>query len=242
MHLEMGALTGQAGPLDAFMRTLESYYREGGAQFYAIGLPVLQSLRVLEAVGRTADRDRTLELFREHGRVIAERGVNYPSSEVNFEQSIIAPAAILLLELYEATGEVKWLQGARPHLALLDLFEGRQPDHRMHGVSIRHWDGYWFGKSMMWGDTFPHYWSSLNSLAWAGLAKATGDEVWNERAKTTLRANLSLFTADGRGFAAFVYPRTVDGRSAHFSDAYANDQDWALVHALQLREMMRTAD
>jgi hypothetical protein len=29
---------------------------------------------------------------------------------------------------------------------------------------------------------------------------------------------------------------TVDGQAAQFADAYANDQDWALVHALQIAE------
>lgn len=89
----------------------------------------------------------------------------------------------------------------------------------------------------MWGDTFPHYWSSLSALAWERLAQATGDARWRRRASTTLRANLSLFTAEGRGSAAYIYPKTVNGRTGRFADAYANDQDWALVHALQLREM-----
>jgi len=162
------------------------------------------------------------------------QGTNYPTSEVNYEQSIVAPAALILLELHQATGEAAWLQGARPHLALLDLFEGRQPDHHLHGISIRHWDGYWFGKARMWGDTFPHYWSGLNAIAWQIYGQAIGERQWQARARTTLRNNLSLFSADGHASAAFIYPTTVNGRPGYFADAYANDQDWTLVHALRL--------
>lgn len=240
LHLEMAALSSATEPLDAFMLTLESFYREGGADFYPIGLPVAESLAAMKAAGRSRDHARALTLYTGHGRSFVQRGLRYPTSEVNFEQSIVAPAAIILLELHRATGDRAWLDAARPHLALLDLMEGRQPDHHLHGVSIRHWDGYWFGKAQMWGDTFPHYWSSLNALAWHMLGQATGDVKWLNRAETTLRANLSLFTTEGRGHAAYLYPKTVNGRPGRFLDGYANDQDWALVHALQLRDMRAT--
>lgn len=69
------------------------------------------------------------------------------------------------------------------------------------------------------------------------MAKATGDIAWRDHAKTTLRGNLSLLTADGRGSAAFIYPLTVNGRPGQFADAYANDQDWALAHALKMEEL-----
>lgn len=235
LHLEMAALTGASEPLDAFVRTIDSFYREGGADFYPIGLPVKQGLDALKTAGREGSHRRVLDLIVAHGQALARRGVAYPPSEVNFEQAIVAPAAILLLELFEVTGDRAWVRHAEPHLQLLALFEGRQPDHRLHGVSIRHWDGYWFGKSLMWGDTFPHYWSSLNALAWDGYARATGSDTWARRADDTMRANYSLFTAAGRASAAYIYPKTVDGRPGQHADAYANDQDWALVHALGLR-------
>ncbi|KSB91789.1 hypothetical protein AS593_07135 [Caulobacter vibrioides] len=98
-----------------------------------------------------------MALFGAYGRKLAAHGLGSPASEVNFEQSIVAPAAIILLELHRTTGEPPLLDAACPHLALLDVMEGRQPDHHLHSVSIRHWDGYWFGKAQMWGDTLPHY-------------------------------------------------------------------------------------
>lgn len=235
LHLAMANLTKDAEPLRRFVATVESFYREGGVDFYPIGLPVGDGVAALGAAGMRDEQRRVLALFRQHGERLVQRGTAYPVSEVNYEQSIVAPAAIILLELHQATGEPGWLEAAKPHLALLSLFEGRQPDHHLHGIAIRHWDAYWFGKARMWGDTFPHYWSGLNALAWQMYGQATGDRAWQARARTTLRNNLSLFHADGRASAAFVYPTTVDGRPGHFADAYANDQDWTLVHALRLR-------
>jgi len=239
LHLEVARLTNEASAYDAFVLTVESYYREGGDAFYAIGLPVFEGLRALRESGRQAAHQRLLALFTWHGEKLAATGLNYPRSEVNFEQSIVAPAALLLLELHSATGQARWLQAARPHLALLELFNGRQPDHHLHEVAIRHWDGYWFGKLRLWGDTFPHYWSTLTALAFAHYARsgAEGHADYAQRADHIIRNNLSLFTAEGRGSAAFIYPRSVNGQSAHVADPYANDQDWALVHALQMREI-----
>lgn len=61
--------------------------------------------------------------------------------------------------------------------------------------------------------------------------------MYARRADDIVRNNLSLFRANGRAGAAFIYPLTVNGQSARFADSYANDQDWALVHALQSREL-----
>lgn len=236
LHLEMGRLTGDAACYDAFVRTIESYYAHGGDAFYPIGLPVFDGLAALRATGRTQAHARLLSLFQRHGEKLAATGPDYPASEVNFEQSIVAPAAQILLELHSATGEARWLQAAKPHLALLELFNGRQPDHHLHDIAIRHWDGYWFGKLRLWGDTFPHYWSTLTALAFAHYARS-GAAGYAQRADAILRNNLSLFTPEGRAHAAFIYPKTVNGLQAHVADPLANDQDWTLVHALQLREI-----
>lgn len=236
LHLAMAKLTGDQTALARAVLTIDSFYREGGASLYAIGLPIAEMLAALRTAAMTAAHDRVLALFVGHGERIVARGTDYPSHEVNFEQSIVAPAATILLELHAATGAARWLEAARPHVAMLDRFEGRQPDHHLHGIAIRHWDGYWFGKARMWGDTFPHYWSSLDALVWSHMARATGDPSWSARARTTLRNNLSLFRPDGRASCAFIYPDTVDGRQGYFADAYANDQDWALVHALAIGE------
>jgi hypothetical protein len=234
LHLEMWRLTRSADAWRRLVLTVENFYQNGGAHFYAIGIPVFEALRAAAKADPKAER-QLRALFTAHGEQILRTGLQYPAHEVNFEQSIVAPATIILLELYRATGEQRWLDGAEQHLALLELFNGRQPDHHLHDVAIRHWDGYWFGKKRLWGDTFPHYWSTLTALAFDHYAKSGGPADYARRAETIIRNNLSEFSPDGRGSAAFIYPLTINGQQAHTADPYANDQDWTLVHALRLR-------
>ncbi|MFP1132658.1 hypothetical protein [Asticcacaulis sp. W401b] len=236
LHLEMARLLGRTEDYDWFVKTMESYYANGGDSFYAIGLPIYEGLTALKAANRMADYGKLLNLVLGHGRKLAAQGTNYPESEVNYEQSIVGPAAQILLELHRVTGDKQWLEAAKPHVALLELFNGRQPDHHLNEIAIRHWDGYWFGKSRMFGDTFPHYWSGVTGIVFHHYAKATGNQAYARRADEVLRNNLSLFTADGHGSAAYLYPVTVNGQTGRFYDAYANDQDWALVHLLQVRD------
>ncbi len=89
------------------------------------------------------------------------RDTCYPASKVNYEQSIVAPAADILLSVYALTKEERYLTAAERQIQILELFNGMQPDYHLYEVAIRHWDGYWFGKRRYFGDTFPHYWSAL---------------------------------------------------------------------------------
>ncbi|KAL4979401.1 hypothetical protein BDW66DRAFT_169010 [Aspergillus desertorum] len=244
LHLVMAKLGNEATrshdnytatPSQRFLATVERFYTEPDAtEYYAINIPIYEGLQYFNETGDTDAVIRLLELWGSHGRRIAQLGANYPSSEVNYEQSIVAPAAILLLELYRYTQDKYWLDAAQGHLDRLEAFGGQQPDYHLHEIAIRHWDGYWFGKYRMWGDTFPHYWSSLTAIAMHHYGKATGDELYMVRSEGILRGNMVLFSDNGRGYCAFIYPTTVNGRSAHLLDPYANDQDWALAHYLYL--------
>ncbi|KAK2018468.1 six-hairpin glycosidase [Colletotrichum eremochloae] len=233
--IDIPALNGKS-PITRFMETLENFYDEGGASLYAIGLPILEGLRTLKALGMETAYQRAKSLFISHGRNIVDRGTDYPPFEVNFEQSIVAPAAIILLELYRVTGDKAWLAAAGLQMEVLLRFAGKQPDYRVHDVAIRHWDGHWFGKDRTWGDTFPHYWSTLNAIALHHFSISTGDLSYGKQSDNVLRANLALFTPEGRASCAWLYPRSVNGRLAHYKDPYANDQDWALAHLLQIED------
>ncbi|CAH0046246.1 unnamed protein product [Clonostachys solani] len=221
-------------PVEWFMLSLESFYREGGKDLYAIGLPILESLRFFKQRNNTARYDRARELFVRHGEVILGRGLDYPPFEVNFEQSIVAPAAIIMLELNRVTGNETWLEAGELQLTTLLRFQGRQPDHLVHRVGIRHWDGYWFGKDRHWGDTFPHHWSTLDAVALHHYGQIIGDDQHLDHVQEILRNNLALFSPDGTAGCAWIYPLTVNGRETHYRDPYANDQDWILNHILYI--------
>lgn len=236
LGLELSGPVAEKTPEERFLLTMENFYEQGGAELYAIGLPILEGLQLLRESGNRQGFERALSLFVRHGENIAQRGTDYPPFEVNFEQSIVAPACVMLAELYRATGNETFLEAAELQLETLDRFVGRQPDHRLHEVAIRHWDGYWFGKDRLWGDTFPHHWSTLNALALHHLGRATGNKEMEARADSVNRANLALFKPDGQAGCAWIYPLSVNGREAHYLDPYANDQDWALGHILQIEQ------
>ena len=178
-----------------------------------------------------------MEYFKQHADFIAKTGIDYPRSEVNYEQSIVAPAADILFQVYMLTKNQEYLEAAKKQLKVLELFNGRQPDYHLYEVAIRHWDGYWFGKNKMYGDKFPHYWSSLTGIVYRYYSEVTGDKEYQEKFKKSLRATLSLFYPDGTASCAYVYPATVNGQKANFADPYANDQDWGLYYAWKYLEL-----
>ena len=158
--------------------------------------------------------------------------LNYPKHEVNFEQSIVAPSIMVLTQLYLETGMQKYLDEAKKQMPVLEAFGGRQPSFHLNEVGIRHWDGYWFGKYETWGDTFPHYWSTLTAAAYHYYSLCTGDKFYQKRAENIVRNNLCLFFEDGKASCAYMYPNKVNGVRTGFYDPFANDQDWALVYYL----------
>lgn len=233
LFMEMYHLTEEEIYLDRFMKCLEYFYRCGGGRFYAICIPMYESVKVFQQAGRMDDAQRLLELYKDHGDFIVECGRNYPAHEVTYEQSIVAPAAIYMGELYHLIGEEKYKQEAQSQYALLDLFEGNQPDYHMNETAIRHWDGYWFGKYRCLGDTFPHYWSALSGYAFLHTEQIADTDKYAKKARKSLRGVLSMFREDGSASCAMVYPMSVNGKKASFYDPWANDQDWGLYFNLK---------
>ena len=212
--------------------TLRSMFKQFGHGFYAIGIPVRLGLQTL----KNADMQREYqELENDYiavGDTFLKNGLNYPASEVNYEQAIVAPSVMFLLQLYMETGRQKYLDGAKIQMPVLEAFNGKQPSYHLNEIAVRHWDGYWFGKREMWGDTFPHYWSTLSGAAFYLYSQCTGDHSYKERAENIVRNNLCLFFEDGKASCAYIYPNKVNGVKGGFYDPYANDQDWALVYYL----------
>lgn len=231
---EYGLVTGEVAPLLRSLAVLEAFHHRDGAHFYAIGLPYLLLGRTLRTRGLDAAAARVLALAEAHAAAVERIGLKYPAHEVNFEQTIVGPAVEICLNASLLGGDLRWRREAERHLDLLERFNGQQPDHRLNDIAIRHWDGYWGGRNLMWGDTFPHYWSGLTGwLLWLHH-QAGGPASGAVRARRILEGNASLFTRDGRGSAAHVYPATVDGRQAGANDPVATDQDWVLVWWLML--------
>ena len=211
---------------------LKDLYAHGGKTFYPLALEATDAILCLREAGMTGEEETLLRLFAENAAHILEKGTDYPSIEVRYEDNIVIPAGMLLCQMAELTGERKYRDGALLHLEAHRAFTHFQPDARMHGCSIHHWDDFWFGKRGLYGDTFPHYWSSAGSVFCARMGRLLSDDRLLCEARAGLRSTLSGFFPDGRATCAIVTPASVNGVPGDFIDPWANDQDWALYFAL----------
>ncbi len=227
-------LTGNIRFIHLLLKIIRTFYRNFGFTFSGILLPVLESHDLAAAAGEKEIAQELLELYRKHADETVKRGDEYPVLEVNYEQSIVAPVTALLLEFYLITGEAVYLRQAERHLHRLELFAGQQPDYHLYDIGIRHWDAYWFGKSRMFGDTFPHHWSVLSAQVFHRYWEISGKKEYRSRCWNIMKANLCLFFPDGTASSAYIYPESVDGRKGGFYDSYGNDQDWILAVFLSL--------
>ena len=214
-------------------RITDWYYDQGGARFYPIELHNLDLVRALAAAGLAERAAHATSNALAHADYVLDTGSKYPASEVNFEQSIVGPAADVLLQAHQLTADAKYLNGARFQLRILDQFQGQQPDYHLHEVAIRHWDGFWFGKRQLFGDTFPHHWSGITGEVLARYAKITGDADAQRRADLSRRGTLPMIFDNGRASCAYLFPFAVIGVPGQYYDPYANDQDWGLIFALR---------
>lgn len=216
--------------------TMQAMFRHFGYGFYAIDIPVSVGLSVLKEANLTAEHQKLRSDYLRIGETYLKNGTSYPKHEVNYEQSIVAPAVMVLSQLYLETKDTRYLDEARRQMKLLNAFAGLQPSFHLNDIAVRHWDGYWFGKREMWGDVFPHYWSALSAAAYYYYYVCTGDEAYNLKAKNIVRNNLCLFFENGEASCAYLYPKKVNGKDARFYDPFANDQDWALVYYILVND------
>lgn len=216
--------------LDMALRIFDRAAEIGGEHFLSIEFAESSAAltHVLDEVGRGTDAERL------RARVVASAdyflgiGKDLPYHEVSYEQSITAPLVSLLLEAHRITGRDEYLDGALERLQWLLSFSGPQPDSRLYGVSIRHWDGYWFGINRQFGDVFPHYWSTLTAEVLVRLPQSKRTKETDALAKAIFEANMANYNEDGSATCAYVFPSNVDGRAMHQADSLANDQDWHL--------------
>ncbi len=220
--------------LDSY-KALRRYYEKDGGSFYGIGISACELIHLLEEAGLGREAEDMKDLFLRHAERIKETGLHFPKSEVNYEQSIAAPAVSVLLQAYVITGEDGFMQAAEEMMKVLELFADNQPDYHLFENAVRHWDGYWFGKRRRYGDTFPHYWSSLNAGCYYLYGKIRGEKEYFRKAKASLRGCLNLFDLTGEASCAMVYPRSINGQKGHYYDPWANDQDWALYFMWKMR-------
>jgi hypothetical protein len=229
---ELYYLTGDKQNLHNVVKIFEGYYVGGGAHFYPNGLSPYRTLKAYDQAGMTEEGKKIFDFFVAHTDNMIKVGPAYPKHEVNYEQTIVTPAATFISEMGKYTGDEKYTVGAKGHIINLERFGGKQPSFHLYDTPIRYWDGYWFGKKRLWGDVFPHYWSCLSARSFTAFGDISGDKKYKKMAEENMRNCLCLFTPDGRGSAAYMYPHTCNGVDGEFYDVWANDQDFALYFAM----------
>ncbi|MBR8639203.1 hypothetical protein KEF29_07375 [Streptomyces tuirus] len=222
---------GRQDDLDLAVRILERSFELGGAAHLSIGLSptTLAVCGSLEAAGQPDRAEKLREQLIDSARTFVAAGRRLPAHEVAYEQSIVAPLLDLLTDAHTLTGDPLFHDAIAERLPWLLAFGGPQPHARLHGIAIRHWDGYWFGANRLWGDVFPHYWSALTAVTLLRLPATLRTDDTDRLAEAILRANMANYYEDGSATCAFVMPSTIDGRAAHTADPLANDQDWHLL-------------
>jgi hypothetical protein len=236
LHLATYWATHDPRYLALYVKTNRALYtlNEGTVLNYMIGHQIYDGLRTLTRDATPAAYEEVSHEYNGNANIIEKFGTNYPRSEVNYEQSIVAPSVQIELETYLITKQQAYLNSARKQMKCLEAFNGQQPDYHLHDIAIRHWDDYWFGKLGLYGDTFPHYWTTLSAVAFDEYADATGDESYRARARDIFLSNMCLFTPEGRGSCAYVYPASLGETSGARFDPWANDQDWVWVNWLTI--------
>lgn len=234
LFTELYILTQDRNYLTYTVRILRHYYSNGGLKFYPNGLSMLKTLNALKQAGMTNEEKEVEALFTQHVDNIVHNGLAYPKHEVNFEQTIVTPAATFLSEMAYVTGKDIYKKEAEKHIETLVLFNGRQPSYHLHEIPIRFWDDRWFGKSHLFGDTFPHYWSCLSSRALAAFYRINNKDDYISTAEKCIRNCLCLFNEKGEGSCAYVYPFMVNCEKCSFYDKWANDQDFSLYFYLDI--------
>lgn len=231
-YFYMYKVTGEKCYAEYGYKTLQAMFKHFGYGFYALDIPVQLGLDVLRSTNMEKEADQLKSDYLKIADIYVQNGTNYPKHEVNYEQSIVAPAVMFLAQMYLETKDIKYLKSAKKQLLALESFGGNQPSFHLNEIAIRHWDGYWFGKREMWGDVYPHYWSTTTAAAFYYYSLCTGDKSYKKRAENIVRNNLCLFFENGEASCAYMYPKKVNGVKAGFYDPFANDQDWALVYYL----------
>lgn len=235
---EMYADTKDLKYLEYIEKILDVYYSQGGFKFYPNAFSMYRIIKVFEDSGSSEKTEKIRNLFVGHAENIMKNGLSYPKHEVNYEQTIVSPAATLICEMAAITKKSEYMTEAKRHIHALERFNGHQPSFHLNEIPIRYWDDYWFGKARMYADTFPHYWSCLTADSFSLYSAISGDRKYEFAAEKCYRNCLCLFNEKGEGSCAYVYPYRVGNHYGQFYDEWANDQDFALYYYMNSRRSL----
>ncbi len=215
------------------VKIIDKYYNFfEGLKFYPNGFLIYRIVDTFRKYGDKEDYEFVLKCFTNHVENMIKKGTSYPEHEVNYEQTIVSPAASFIAEIGRLTCDERYTHEAKKQLDCLERFNGNQPSFHLYEIPIRYWDVFFGGKAQVFGDTFPQYWSCLTARSYKNYYLISGDENYLNMAEECMRNTLCLFNPDGTAHCAYIYPFTCNKVKGQRYDSWANDQDYALFFAM----------
>ena len=108
LFAEMYYLTKEKVYLSDILKLFEVYYKIGGKKFYPNAVSILRIADVFKCAEMKKEYERLIELFKGHVSNMVTNGTSYPKHEVNYEQTIVAPAATIVSEFAELSSDEKY--------------------------------------------------------------------------------------------------------------------------------------
>lgn len=246
-YYELFRLYGNINDLHISLKILIKYYEYGGANQESQCIPFYRFIASAKKCGDNESAEIAQKLLVNHADTIVSHGLLSNSQEIAYVMEQPVCSAYYLSQAWMITGDSKYLDPMEKELKSAESFWIQAPDYHMNYISVRHWDGYWFGKYMQYGDLYPHDWSSLVGEMYYYISQVKSDEKYLSNAYEVLRNNLCLFFEDGSATTGYLYPHKIvmyksnpESNNPFFSvgttygkrfDDWANDQDWALYFA-----------
>ena len=247
-YLEWYNFSGDKECLSLSAKILFKYYELGGANQESPCIEAYEILKRLESEGMTEEYDRLKREFLAHADSIYERKTKSSSHEVACANGMMNLMSTFLFWAYMITGDEKYTEHIPSLLKISESFYDTQPDYRMHGIALRYWDLYWFGKEHAYGDTYPQWLSALTAQMYRYCDAALGEN--HERLiRENLLGNCSVCFEDGFAACGYLYPQKIvvcssnpevrretrplgEWRGQRYDD-FANDQDWSIYYAVK---------
>ena len=247
-YLEWYRFSGEVECLKIAARVLNRYYELGGAGQESPCIEAFEILGHLKSEGLDTEYRRLREEFLSHADSIYERRTKSTSEEVSCANGMMNLMSTFVAQAYLLTGDRKYLEHIDDLLKISECFYDEQPDHRMFGIALRHWDMYWFGKKKSYGDTYPQWLSALTAQMYYFCDRAMGTDH-SRLVRENLLGNCCVYFEDGFAACGYLYPKRItvfSSRPDHTNsmrplgvwqgerfDEFANDQDWALYYAVK---------
>ena len=244
--LEWYILTGEKEHLMYAGKIMLNYYKDDKNHQDSQLIHIPRFCKYLEKENLLELKEKLVACFMEYiDGQIDNRGKIYSEEVCVLSHEPYNNKSVYFSHAYQLKREEIFASYAKMYKTYSEAYYSYQPDYHMHMISARYWDDFWFGKYRLYGDLYPHYWSSQTGIMFAEYERAFGIDCRAEY-EAIFKNNLCVYAPDGSAFNNYLYPYKIlieDNDQANYLrpkggtyygkkyEAFANDQDWGLYLA-----------